>query len=212
MNEWMSLLASWLPFLVLIGLWFWLSRRSGMQARPSDKAASDLPPCQAPLQKYSAFPKFGLSYIAYCRHPVPSKGRCARHETRGGMRWTRMVPLTGAPEADGKDVWAWHLDAGVKFALRRGRRWPTSPKHRGEHVAAVKTIAWGMPGVSGVTCGDYARVLCFFIVREAAGASSARHSLRPFFGEDGKNKPIPRATTCGENVKPRPVVVTRESG
>ena len=23
-----------------------------------------------------------------------------------------------APEADGKDVWAWHPDAGVKFALR----------------------------------------------------------------------------------------------
>ena len=33
MNGWMSLMASWLPFLVLIGLWFWLSRRSGMQAR-----------------------------------------------------------------------------------------------------------------------------------------------------------------------------------
>jgi ATP-dependent Zn protease len=33
MNEWMSLTASWLSFLVLIALWFWLSRRSGMQAR-----------------------------------------------------------------------------------------------------------------------------------------------------------------------------------
>jgi ATP-dependent Zn protease len=33
MNDWMSLMASWLPFLVLIGLWFWFSRRSGMQAR-----------------------------------------------------------------------------------------------------------------------------------------------------------------------------------
>ena len=34
------------------------------------------------------------------------------------MRWTLTVLLTGALEADGKDVWAWHLDAGVKFALR----------------------------------------------------------------------------------------------
>ena len=35
MNDWMSLLVSWLPFLVLIGLWFWFSRRTGMQARGS---------------------------------------------------------------------------------------------------------------------------------------------------------------------------------
>lgn len=33
MNDWMSLAASWLPFLVLIGLWFWFARKSGMQAR-----------------------------------------------------------------------------------------------------------------------------------------------------------------------------------
>ncbi len=33
MNDWMSLLLSWLPFLVLIGTWFWLSRKVGMQAR-----------------------------------------------------------------------------------------------------------------------------------------------------------------------------------
>jgi ATP-dependent Zn protease len=33
MNEWMSLAVSWLPFLLLIAVWFWLSRRSGMQAR-----------------------------------------------------------------------------------------------------------------------------------------------------------------------------------
>jgi hypothetical protein len=31
------------------------------------------------------------------------------------MRWTPRVLLTKALEADGKDVWSWHLDAGVKF-------------------------------------------------------------------------------------------------
>jgi hypothetical protein len=31
------------------------------------------------------------------------------------MRWTLTVSLTRALEADGKDVWAWHPDAGVKF-------------------------------------------------------------------------------------------------
>jgi len=43
---------------------------------------------------------------------------------------------------------------------------------------AVKTIARGMPGDSGVTV--VTMLVCFFyFAREAAGASSARHSLRP---------------------------------
>ena len=43
MNQWMSLLESWLPFLVLIGLWFWFSRGVGMQARgKSGTTMSDL--------------------------------------------------------------------------------------------------------------------------------------------------------------------------
>src|SRR6185437_15908529 len=29
-----------------------------------------------------------------------------------------------------------------------------SPAHQGEHEAAVKTIVQGMPGCSGLTCGD----------------------------------------------------------
>jgi ATP-dependent Zn protease len=33
MNELLSLLLSWLPFLLLIGVWFWFSRRMGVQAR-----------------------------------------------------------------------------------------------------------------------------------------------------------------------------------
>ena len=33
MNDWMSVAVSWLPFLVLIAVWFWFSRRVGMQAR-----------------------------------------------------------------------------------------------------------------------------------------------------------------------------------
>ena len=38
--------------------------------------------------------------------PVPPKGRCATSSTRGGMRWTLMVLLTRALEADGEDVWS----------------------------------------------------------------------------------------------------------
>ena len=33
MADWMSLAVSWFPFLLLIAVWFWLSRQSGMQAR-----------------------------------------------------------------------------------------------------------------------------------------------------------------------------------
>src|SRR5580704_17932085 len=44
----------------------------------------------------------------------------------------------------------------------------------------VKTIARGMPGVSGVTVVTNSRV--FYSTREAAGAPSARHSLRPLKG------------------------------
>jgi ATP-dependent Zn protease len=39
MNDWTALAASWLPFVVLIGVWFWLSRRNGMQARGSSGAS-----------------------------------------------------------------------------------------------------------------------------------------------------------------------------
>jgi hypothetical protein len=40
-------------------------------------------------------------------HPVPQEGRFAVvTDVGGGMRWTRMVLLTRAPEADGEVVWS----------------------------------------------------------------------------------------------------------
>ena len=51
------------------------------------------------------------------------------------------------------------------------------PGHRGEHEVSRKTTARGMPGESGVTVVTNSRV--FYTTREAAGASGARHSLRP---------------------------------
>jgi hypothetical protein len=52
------------------------------------------------------------------------------------------------------------------------------PDRRGEHEGNRKTIARGMPGDFRCDRGDYARAR-FFLACEAAGASSARHSLRP---------------------------------
>src|ERR1700722_3752297 len=65
------------------------------------------------------------------------------------------------------------------------RWWLTSPVHQGDHGGAVKTIAQGMPFVSGGPC-ECACVFSF-IAREAAGASSIRHSLRPLFSEGARN-------------------------
>lgn len=38
MDKWIELVVSWMPFVLLIGLWFWFSRRNGMQARGSSGA------------------------------------------------------------------------------------------------------------------------------------------------------------------------------
>ena len=103
------------------------------------------------------------------------------------MRWTPTVRRTSAPEADGQVVWSWLPDAGVKFRGSEsfsGMTVANKPGHRGEHEAAVKTIARGMSGDSGVTC----TLVCVFLLpfaHETVGASGARHSLRPHFGEGG---------------------------
>jgi hypothetical protein len=52
------------------------------------------------------------------------------------------------------------------------------PGHRGEHEVTVKTIARGVPGYSGVTVVTML-VCLFYFACEAAGAASARYSLRP---------------------------------
>jgi hypothetical protein len=62
------------------------------------------------------------------------------------------------------------------------------PDRRGEHEISRKTIARGMPGCSGVTVVTNARV--YYTTRAAAGALSARHSLRPliFRGREVQDK------------------------
>jgi ATP-dependent Zn protease len=38
MDKWIELAISWIPFLVLIGVWFWISRSFGMRAKGSSGA------------------------------------------------------------------------------------------------------------------------------------------------------------------------------
>src|SRR6266404_9478195 len=92
--------------------------------------------------------------------------------------------------ADGEAVWFWHPLLVLNLRRRVG---PTglgqtfNPqmtvtrriRRRGEHGISVKTIARGMPGVTGMTVVTTLVCLNLPFAREAAGASSARHSLRP---------------------------------
>src|SRR5438067_550310 len=60
-----------------------------------------------------------------------------RHETRGGMRWTRSLRETNARgRADGEAVWSWRRDAGVKFL----RCVNPIAVHRGEHAISRKPL------------------------------------------------------------------------
>jgi hypothetical protein len=71
------------------------------------------------------------------------------------MRWTLVVPVTNGARADGKVVWSWRLDAGVKLAEAIPPATETKePELRGEHEAAVNTIACGNAGLFRWTRGD----------------------------------------------------------
>ena len=80
-------------------------------------------PVQPFREKYSA--SVFRKYVLSSAHPVPSRGalRPNRHETWGGVRWTRAARLTSAVcFVDGEAVWFWRPFAGVKFARTPTRR------------------------------------------------------------------------------------------
>src|SRR5260221_1986120 len=117
------------------------------------------------------------------------------------MRWTRQRARRTRPEADGEVVSFWHPDAGVKLAeatplttvsIKRG--------HRGEHEVSRKTIARGMPGVSGVTVVTMLVCLFFLHTRLRAhwppGIPCALCNRRT--GNSGKT----RAQSRGEIARP----------
>ena len=129
-----------------------------------------------PLQKYFCFPESKSRLYSPC--PVPQRGVAQRHETRGGMRWTLVVPVTNGARADGKVVWSWRLDAGVKLVEATSQATETKKPISGESTKQPLTPSRaGMPGDSG---GLVVTNSCaFYFAREAAGASRARHSPRP---------------------------------
>src|SRR5205807_10045837 len=85
------------------------------------------------------------------------------------------------------------------FAAKAKRQWQESPVTGESAKETVKTIARGMPGDAGVTV--VTMLVCFlFFACEAAGASRARHSLRPHLCWAG-NSCITRAWSRRENAE-----------
>src|SRR5205085_7324180 len=121
--------------------------------------------------------------------------RGAGCDGRCGVRRACSPGETSA--AYGEVVWSWRRDRGVYFAggypADNGDNKRRSP---GRARISRKAIAWGKPGCLGCTCLIRVR-FCFF-AHGAAGAVSARLSLRPFFGE-GQRDGKPRANSSRGN-------------
>src|ERR1700710_2669851 len=87
----------------------------------------------------------------------PTEGRCARHETREGMRWTRRFCWTGSTEADEQKRMvlaprSW-CQVGGKYPAGDGGKKARSP---GRVRHKPYTIAWAVPG--DVWCALLTRV------------------------------------------------------
>ena len=114
------------------------------------------------------------------------------------MRWTLAARETSA--ACRRTAKSCGSDAPMPASsLREDAQATVSNKHghRGEREVSRKTIARGMPGRSGVTV--VTMLVCLFFTHEAAGASRARHSLRPLNFRRREILGRTRAESRGEN-------------
>jgi hypothetical protein len=120
----------------------------------------------------SLFPK-PKSVVVFAPSCSPQRGVSRTSRTWGGLRWTLVATQDERAKADGEVVWSWRPDAGAKFsqgAIPAEVTGAKEPGPRGEHDISRKTIARGMPGVSGVTVVTNARAT--YTTRAAAGASA----------------------------------------
>jgi hypothetical protein len=106
----------------------------------------------------SLLEKNRFCFSKFCDLLSPSRlsrrGVSRSSRTLGGMRWTRRSVRRALAVADGEAVWFWRPDAGAKFATtptRRANDGVNKAGPREERGASRKTIAWGMPDVSGAS-------------------------------------------------------------
>ena len=138
-------------------------------------------------QKYSAFAVGQISARTFAVLPTEGRAHVTNAERDAvdaaasgeRMRAGRMILMRTAKSC-GSDA----PMLASSLANFRGTTVSNKPGHRGEREVSRKTIARGMPGRSGVTVVTML-VCLFYFACEAAGASSARHSLRPLISEDG---------------------------
>jgi hypothetical protein len=99
--------------------WLWIpgsrSARPGMTRVlcPTGKSVKPCPAQVAKIYRFTSHPN------QFYRSAVSRSHRGAyhdRHERWRGMRWTLRGRTTNDTDADGKAVWSWRPDAGVKFA------------------------------------------------------------------------------------------------
>ena len=138
-------------------------------------------PVQSPLRKYSAS---RLTQISSLSRAVLSLSRGVAHVINvgrdavdaGGAKDERRNPRTA--KSCGPDTPTLVSSSRKATFADDGGKQARSP---GSAEETVKTIARGMPGDSGVTV--VTTLACsFYFTCEAAGALSARHSLRPLLG------------------------------
>ena len=132
-------------------------------------------------KKYFAFPEMQIR----CRegYLVPTRGAYRDRHGRGvrdamdaALRKT-SADRRGRPSRVVPIPRRW----GQACGRLHGRRWLSSPAHRGEREAAVNTIARGMPACFGVPAVTNSRD--YHSTREAAGAMGTRRSPHPPYDE-----------------------------
>jgi hypothetical protein len=130
-------------------------------------------PCPVLIEKIFRFAR----RANHLYKPAPSRltrgAARDRHETRGGMRWTRRRGDERAARGRQSRVVLvprrWDQVGGNNF---RRRRWQKSPVTEEITKETVKTIARGMPGETGVTVVT-TLVCSLYFACEAAGALGA---------------------------------------
>jgi hypothetical protein len=75
------------------------------------------------------------------RRPVSLEGRFAIVTDARRDAVDADAPITNGAEADGKNVWSWHPDAGVKLAeAAPSMTVAKEPGRRGEHAISCKPL------------------------------------------------------------------------
>src|SRR5260221_14355591 len=107
--------------------------------------------CPAPFAKIFLF-RLDPNQFTDSRRPVPTEGRCARHQRGAGCGGRGRAKDEGAVLRTAKSCGSDAPIAGVKSCEKtRGMTVSNKRGHRGEREVSRKTIARGMPGETGVT-------------------------------------------------------------